>query len=694
MLKSKLSIFLLSWITSIILFLPIIHVDILEYFNMQPFDFFTKLQREDKAINNSIIVLLIDEASLEAMDPIVGRWPWPRYVHAEIISFLKEAGAEIILFDILFTEKSKYDEILSSATKEAGNVIHSMLLYKDEAYKDYEDLPVDFINKFAFKIKGLPLEKNNSYAIPVEGIYKASIGIGVVNVEPDSDGVYRRMKVFHNYKDVYFPSLFLSPLVYPYEGGELIVEENLLGIGEFQIPLNRKGEFLILNYGNIEAYSMSAVLKTMQALATGNIEHMEIDPSLFKGKIVFIGASAVGLEDLKNLPIGNLMPGVYMHVFALSNILNGEFISEFDNVIIYVFTFCFFTITALLISFVGNIYTLIFSVPTLILVIFSFSYVIFIKGFYLSPLYPSLFVILTSILSFSLRSAIEGREKRKIRKFLEQYVSPAVVAEIVDHYNDFIKAGQGKKSYISVMFSDIRNFTAISETKQPEEVVQFLNKYFATMSDIVFSNSGTLDKFIGDALMAFWGEPLHVDNPSLLAVKTAIEMQKKLEIFNHANIKNGFPALKVGIGINAGYAVVGNIGYEKKLDYTAIGDTVNTASRLENLTKSFGVNILISESVYKDVYDTILCRFVAEVFIKGKSDKLKVYEPLWYIDEISLQEIECVNMLNDACLLLYKGNKKKALALCEDILKASCDNYLKEIAKRYIILIRGGEKQC
>lgn len=692
--KNRIRIFLASVIFSAVSIAIFSYFGLLDYFRMQPFDLITKIAREDSKISDDIVVILIDETTLKAMDPVVGRWPWPRWVHAEVIRFLKDAGAKAIIFDILFTERSEDDKLLAEATKYAGNVIHSALIYRDEGegFDVGRPLPEEFIKRFGIKVKGNFYDNNNNFTLPVPDLIATSRGIGIVTVESDSDGVYRRIKVFRKYGDVYFPSLFISPYIYLNGIKEAELREGILKVGAFNIPVDEKGMLLINNYGVVEPYSMSAILKTIQAINRGELSEIEIDPTLFEGKIVFIGASAVGLEDLKNIPVGNAKPGVYMHVFALSNLLKGDYVIEIDRLWEFFLTLGASFLIAGIISFSNNLYLQVFSIPVIVSLLITLSYMLFISGYFLSPVYPVFFTVSSSVFSLALRSATEGREKRKIRRFLEQYVSPAIVAKIVENYEEFIKAGQGKRAYISVLFADIRGFTALSEKKTPEEVVRFLNSYFALMSEIVFSNKGTLDKFIGDALMAFWGEPVEVENPSFMAVKTALEMRKKLEEFNRKSVA-GFPPVRVGIGINRGYAVVGNIGYEKKLDYTAIGDVVNTASRLENLTKDVGATILISRDVYEDVKDKVVCRYVGSFLLRGKMHRIRVYEPLMLVEEVEHTYIETVEHLNRGVILWEEGKREEAYDVFKYVVENCGDNYLKDIAKRHMNIIKGGAEK-
>jgi len=688
--RNRIKIFFISSLVSLLSIGLFFFFGILDYFVMQPFDIMTKLVRKESRISNDIVVILIDETTLKAMDPVVGRWPWPRWVHAEVIRFLKDAGAKAIVFDILFTERSEGDNFLVEATKYAGNVIHSALIYRDEGegFDVGRPLPPLFIKRFGIKVKGGLYGDNNNFSLPVPDLIPVSKGIGIVNVEADVDGVYRRIDVFRRYGQLSFPALFISPYIYINGIKEAEIKNGKLRVGDLNIPVDSEGRFLINNYGVVEAYSMSAVLKTIQALQLGELSEIEIDPSIFEGKIVFIGASAVGLEDLKNLPVGNAMPGVYMHVFALSNLIKADYVVELGKIWSFLLSGAASLFIAGIISFSNTLYFQILSIPLTVGLLILISYSLFINGYFLSPVYPVFFAVFSSVLSLSLRSATEGREKRKIKRFLEQYVSPAIVAKIVENYEEFIKAGQGKRAYISVLFADIRGFTALSEDKTPEEVVEFLNRYFALMSEVVFSNKGTLDKFIGDALMAFWGEPVEVENPSFMAVKTALEMRKKLEEFNKEGVA-GFPPVKVGIGINRGYAVVGNIGYERKLDYTAIGDVVNTASRLENLTKDVGATILISQDVYKDVADKVVCRYVGSFLLRGKVHSIKVYEPLLLKEDAEPSYLETVEKINKGVELLEEGDLKGAYEIFVYVLENSGDNYLKDIVKRHINLIKG-----
>ncbi|MBI3777186.1 MAG: adenylate/guanylate cyclase domain-containing protein, partial [Gammaproteobacteria bacterium] len=219
-------------------------------------------------------------------------------------------------------------------------------------------------------------------------------------------------------------------------------------------------------------------------------------------------------------------------------------------------------------------------------------------------------------------------DKRRVRRVLAQYVSPAVLAEVVDKYENYLSAEVGLRTNITVLFSDIRNFTRLSESLAPETVVEMLNVFFSAMTDVLFAHHATIDKFIGDAIMAFWGAPVRDEQHAQRAVRAALGMLQALVDVNTRLAERGIAPISIGIGINTGDAVLGNIGSEKKLAYTAIGDNVNLAARLEGLTKTYGCPVLITENTRAQVCAEFPCRLVDSVRVMGKTHAIRVYAPL------------------------------------------------------------------
>jgi adenylate cyclase len=254
--------------------------------------------------------------------------------------------------------------------------------------------------------------------------------------------------------------------------------------------------------------------------------------------------------------------------------------------------------------------------------------------------------VFTWLFSFAHLLFYESKDKKKVRTMLSQYVSPAVLTEVVDKYEDFLTAEIGCKERVSIFFSDIRGFTQMAETLAAEDVVAILNIYFTSVTNSIFEHKGTIDKFIGDATMAFWGAPIKTQTHALDAVRAALDMLKNLPNINQMLKEKNYPAVNIGIGINTGPVVLGNIGSEKKLDYTIIGDNVNLASRLEGLTKQYQCQLIVSEYTYAEIKEHIPCRVVDFVRVKGKRQPIKIYAPVLVPDE---QGNEGLTISQDIC---------------------------------------------
>jgi adenylate cyclase len=250
----------------------------------------------------------------------------------------------------------------------------------------------------------------------------------------------------------------------------------------------------------------------------------------------------------------------------------------------------------------------------------------FKAGVLMAAVTPLAALALSLMGSFVYLSATEGREKRKVRRMLGQYVSPHVLSELVDRAGDVIRAEVGAREHVTLLFSDIRGFTTISENMEPDRIVSMLNRYFSLWSDVIFKYDGTIDKFVGDAVMALWGAPLRVEDHARKAVLAACEMVHRLPELNRELEAEGYQPLHIGIGINTGEAILGNIGSERKLDYTVIGDTVNLASRVEGLTKQYACDILITEFTYEELGGEVPCLPIDEVKVKGKDIPVKIFK--------------------------------------------------------------------
>ena len=621
------------------------------------FDWRSQLLRQSASAPDDVAVILIDEAAISAMNPVVGRWPWPRSVHADVVDFLAMGQPRAVLFDILFTENelqpgqeqslSPQDRRLIDASRDAGMVIHAMQVFRDsadEANNTVLDRPLpDDVLPTAITDESVtsPLGRdhdNNNYYLPFPGLYQAAGGLGVVNTEPDDDGVYRRVKLLHKYQQAVFPSLGVAPLLAD-RRQPLVIDGSAYQINGVKVPVAVDGSYLINHYGHINTWSMSGVLASAQQLQAGDVDNLLIDPREFQNKIVFIGASATGLEDLKTTPMGSAVPGVFLHAAVTANLLAGDVLVPVPNSINALLIIMLAVISVLGVLGMKRL-PLQLAVPMALglgytgICFWSFQY-----NLVMAMTTPLLTVFLGAASCFLYLVFTEGRDKRRVRTMLAQYVSPAMLSTVVENYADQLQAEVGSEECLSILFSDIRGFTNLSESLPAATVVEILNHYFSNMTEIIFRHDGTIDKFIGDAIMAFWGAPVRDDAHANKALCAAIDMHERLASVNNWLKERGYPEIAIGIGIHSGNVILGNIGSEQKLDYTIIGDNVNLASRLEGLTKQYGMTIVISENLRNQLSDPLPCFVLDLVRVKGKQEPICIYAPILDRDPAAAEEL-------------------------------------------------------
>ncbi len=609
------------------------------------FDQRMRLFRSKVPLHPDVAILMIDEASLQAMDPLVGRYPWPRSVYADLLDYLALGGAKAVVFDVLFTETQKEpmhnaqglgisDQRLIEATADSGIAYHAAQIFLEEVTDSNRQLlspplPEDFGQRFAVpNTSGIRQTGNNNYSLPFNGLYQTSKGIGTVGLDVDRDGIFRHIRLFQTYRGEVYPTLSMAPLLSLLQPQSIAVRNGVLHFGGTSVPLTDDQTYLVNMVGDVHPYSISGVFASIERMQAGDFAHLKVPPDTFKGKIVFIGASAAGLSDIKTTAVSSKTPGVVIHASAVSNILSGDFLKTVSDWVTaaIVLLFSFLTVGAVL--YFGRLRSQLLVPLGLGIVYVGWSYWRFSVNHVYALVPPVASVILALLASFTYRAFTEGRDRRRVRTMLSQYVSPAMLSSVVDRYEDQLKAEIGTRERLSILFSDIRGFTSISEQLSAEQVVDLLNTHFSVMAEVIFSHAGTLDKFIGDALMAFWGAPIRTTDHADRAVRTAIEMQRRMAEVNHQLEAKHYPPIRIGVGIDTGDVVLGNIGSERKLDYTVIGDHVNLASRLEGLTAKYSCDIVISESTKQALADDLPCAMVDLVRVKGRQHPLRIYWPL------------------------------------------------------------------
>ncbi|MDO9005025.1 MAG: adenylate/guanylate cyclase domain-containing protein [Aquabacterium sp.] len=604
------------------------------------YDIQAKMLRSDKIPDRSIKVILVDEAALKSMNEIAGRWPWPRAIWSDLLEFLSMGGARAALFDILFLERQDKanDGTLRTATRDFRNAYHSMMISREQADEGGRDaaalsgaLPADFVKRFALTgvsdtSKAKPGIENNSFALPIAGLSEVSKGVAVVEFAPDSDNVLRRTKPLREYRGDYFPVLGLAPFVD--SKTPVDIGDGAIKLDGHTLPVDANGNFIINMYAldKVDTYSISGVFSSLQKIRNGDVDEVLVHPDEFKDSIVFIGTSAVGTADLKAIPMGAGAPGVLLHAFLASNYLQDDFMNPPDRRLTYL---------SLLVGVFLTSWVVLFSRRFLVRMLLPLAMLAGYVGFALLSfrsntqveMVPFVFALFsTGFLSFAYLTFTEGAEKRRVSQLFTQYVSKDVLDEVLNNYEEYAKSSAGQKVEITVLFSDIRGFTTMSETEAPEKIVEMLNVHFTVMADIILKHNGTIDKYIGDAIMAFWGAPVRTDNHAEQAVLAGQEMLEGLKEVNRILKERGFAhEIAIGVGINTGEATIGNIGSEIKKNYTVVGDTVNLSSRLESITKEQKVPLIFSEYTYEKIKGKIACRLIGKVTVKGRGQAVDIY---------------------------------------------------------------------
>lgn len=592
--------------------------------------------------SRDIVLFLIDQHSLDFFEEQQGlAWPWPRQLYSAVIDYLRTGGAKSIFFDLIFSESSRSgtedDEDFARAIERAGNVFLPLSLSQEEA--PLEEERVEALERFSIPPQVVPEKSFPSAAsasLPVPTLLSASRGAGNVVFAPDSDGIFRRLPLIYSYQRLYLPSVALA-LAQFIRGGERLPD----------IPLDASGRMIIRYYGptgTYKTYSIAALINSWAQLEEGH--EPQVPPAEFAGKTVLIGGSASGIYDLRPTPLSAVFPGVEIHATALDNILQGDFIRIQPRSVFIALLLAFALLAAVGASWLKKVWQLSFFLALCLALPFVVSWLAFSAGVWLEFVIPE-FAVLAGFIGSSLLSySAEGRQRRFIKSVFRHYLSPDVIERVIANPS-LLRLG-GEKREITSFFSDVAGFTAISEALSPEELVSLLNEYLSEMTGIILHEGGTLDKYEGDAIIAFWNAPLDQPDHALRACRAALGCQKRLaEMSQKFEAIIGKP-LAMRIGLNSGPAVVGNMGSSRRFDYTAMGDTVNLASRLEGACKLYRLPILVGEETYRFVKDGIFTREVDIIRVVGKAKPVVVYEIFGEKGEVAESELENLRIFEAA----------------------------------------------
>lgn len=596
--------------------------------------------------SDNIVLIVIDDKSVEQY-----RWPWKRELYAKMFAYLNTyAHPKIVAYDTLISnpdlENPESDTKFYKEISKLDNLVvaFSPIIAEFSPDVNGEEYLKEFYKRYGVKIDD---QRKNAYLFntfksisrspkqyldstkyvgsvqtPVDGNGYVNYANQIVNIGKDlypSLGLRMYMKMNN------IDSLTLTDKYITAKGTDLKIPIKTTSVGVISrmrfYKLKKDSEY------SHKKYSAVDIINSYDAIQKG--QKPIIDPAEFKDKVVYVGGNAksstLALEDALPTPMLNTHPGVDIQATILDNISQNHFMRQAtfgQNVlIVLLLTVITFILIAKLSFFNSLIALLLMVVLYEVGVAFAFA-----NGFIVAIVAPLAIQLFTMIFGYSYRFILEGRNKEKIKQAMGKYLSQDIMQRVVTNIDD-IKLG-GKKATVTVLFSDIRGFTRISEQLSAEEVSVILNEYFTEIEPIISKYNGVINKFIGDAVMAIFGEPIQDINHAKNAVLCANEMLKAVDKLRDKWLFEGKPRIDIGIGINTGEAFVGNIGSEKRLEYTVIGDTVNVASRIESYNKVYKTNFLISSSTYEHVSNIADVIKISEVQIRGKSKKMDIYEVL------------------------------------------------------------------
>ena len=660
-----------------------------------------------RTVDERIVIVDIDEKSLRTREEGgEGRWPWPRNRLALMIDNLFEKyAAAIVGFDVVFAEPDessglgvlqelaqsqfKGDQRFLSTLQEIAPQLQYDRLFADRLrerpivlgyYFSGESratvtgaLPPPVLPPGSFAGRNIPFFKPNGFGGNLPELLKAAASAGHFNPHEDVDGVSRRVPMLVEYKGAYYEPLSLAmvrvllgmseaakaksqtvvlPKVVPGFPTDALWSRGYQGlewleIGPLKVPVDDEAAALVPFRGKQNSFKYLSAADVIQG---------KVEPADLKGKIVLVGTTAPGLFDLRSTPVGTVYPGVEIHANLIGGILDRSvkqrppYVVGAEIVLLFVTGIAMTFLLPLLTPVKQLIATIAVLMGALGLNLWVFHY-----GNLVLPIASGLLMTLV-LFTFSMAYGffVEARGKRQITARFGQYVPPALVDEMAKNPEAFSMVPRSQE--MTVLFSDVRGFTTISEGLEPKDLSDLMNEFLTSLTEVIYRNRGTIDKYMGDAIMAFWGAPLPEKDHARLGIQAALEMHKKIAEMQPRFKAKNWPEIRIGVGLNSGRMSVGNMGSAIRVAYTVMGDAVNLASRLEGITKEYGAPIIVGEGARNLAQHDFVFREIDRVRVKGKLEPVAIYEPLGVTGEVAKPVLDELRLFNQA-VKLYRAQE-------------------------------------
>jgi adenylate cyclase len=626
-------------LASALLVLAVAHTRALEWLEAGTYDARVRWSADQNKADKSIVIIDVDDASFNGLKDKLGRWPWSRRVWSAFVYHLAQGKPRVIAFDSIFggQENDATDQDFADRIRQSGNVVLAYSLSDSvEIGFEGEDLNLN-------KLKLLERDsspstprsigerfdpKQTAYNVPLDILADAAAGLGCVTSIPDVDGVNRRIALQYVIQNKVLRALSLRTTDLANGTNGIFERAGRKAVRASEsMPVDSAGRMVLLWHGGSATYERIPAWKLVASIYPQQFPGNRVyyPPDYFHDKIVLIGASAAGSLEARATPFSEVTPGFITHAAAIDNLLHHEAVRSVPT--------WFTTVTIVALALLGTALVAAMSAAWMNIVcallvasVYWIAAYVALARFHLwLPVIAPVAALGISFGTASLiRFATTGRELRRTRNTLDRYVSPALVNYVLENIGNINLDGERKE--LTIFFSDVRNFTTLTEGSEPMELIHLLDEYLHAMTDVIFKYDGIVDKFIGDGILAYWGAFTPGKNHALLAAQASLEMLEKLEELNQKWTSEGRKTLRIGIGINTGNVVFGNIGRGRKMEFTVIGDPVNLASRLEGLNKDFGTSIIISEFTYNQLGESARVRPLGSVKVKGKTIETAVFE--------------------------------------------------------------------
>ena len=623
----------------------------------------------------SIKLIFLDQASLDWAKQENGQgWPWPREYYAYLLRFLNRTQPKAVVFDLLFSEPSTSgvsdDESLAKEILASGRLVTGFFLKAASSAESPATPWLAGLKPPPFSLEGSSelarLAPAGAASFPIPELALPAALLADTRGLPDSDSIYRRAGLFSVYQGRPAPSMGMAAWLVGTGAHSLSFRPGEFDIGQ-KVPVDDQARLLLRYRGPSQTHAavdVKDVIRSELQIEAG--QPPLIDPQNFRDCYVLFGFTAPALLDLRPSPLSPNYPGVEVNATLLDNLLAGDFLRELPLPLSLIYILFLATVAAILIRFSHKAWQSLAVFAAFLIVPILAGWIMYPVGWWLPVVVPELVAAFALMAGFGANYAHEGRQGKFIKGAFSQYLSPIVIDRLIEN-PELLNLG-GEKRELSILFSDIQGFTSISEKLDPVELTALLNEYLSEMTTIIYAFGGTIDKYEGDAIIAFWNAPLDLPDHGLKAVQAALEYQRRLaEIRPRLKEMAGGAEVYTRVGINSGPVVIGNMGSEQRFNYTFFGDAGNLASRLEGMNKQFGSYLMVSGHT-KDLAGAdpdIAYRELSRVAVVGKSEPVTVFEPMYRAQAAANAPV--LAAFAQGLQLYYRGQFAEALAIMEGI---------------------------